>query len=235
VLVDAGDGVAEADRGLVGEAGREAEHSPLAAELGSSPASRALMPDVTAPSCTASSGNLFAAMLARASRAQTCRSAGSPALPGAVTSVLLHDIPGLSAVIAWAPHTQSSAFFALSGGSLPTYALFAARAAGGQTPAYAPEGISCALPRPRSPSAQRRYAIFSSKPPAPASRRLHSGPPPWQYSSSSPGRAGPPDKCLLSGTSAGHQGGWPGGLRSRPPRGPRKPPGTRTEEPKHRA
>ena len=43
MVVDAGDGVAEADRGLAGEAGREAEHSPLAAELGSSPASRALI------------------------------------------------------------------------------------------------------------------------------------------------------------------------------------------------
>lgn len=105
-----------------------------------------LMPGVTAPSCTASSGNLFAAMLAKASRAQTCRSASSPALPGAVMFVLLHDNPGLSAVIAWAPHTQSSAFFAPAGGSVPTYAVFAARAAGGHTPAYAPEGISCTLP-----------------------------------------------------------------------------------------
>jgi len=38
-VVDAGDGVAEADGGLVCEAGREAEHSAL--ELGSSPASSA--------------------------------------------------------------------------------------------------------------------------------------------------------------------------------------------------
>jgi len=38
-------GVAEGSRGLVGEAGRELEHSPLTAELGSSPTSRTLMAD----------------------------------------------------------------------------------------------------------------------------------------------------------------------------------------------
>jgi len=42
-VVDAGNGLAEADGCLVSEAGREAEHSPLSARLGSSPASSALI------------------------------------------------------------------------------------------------------------------------------------------------------------------------------------------------
>jgi hypothetical protein len=124
-----------------------------------------LTPGAVDPSCSTTSGNGAAQQMAIIAGAQPCRATEAKLVKGAVTTSLLHDDPGVSAVAAWVPSTKyASDLFAPVIGNLPTYGVLGAQTAVGHTPAYDAEEISCTLPPSQASicSAALRYFLIQA-------------------------------------------------------------------------